>query len=204
MLQLPLGEPSQEPKARERLTAAVEKAHCSDAISQLAHRRDRKQLAVLSALRGVDKQEIRADDSSTNRIEGNTMSQQIAPEEHWESADFEATGSHDFAAPDYFADQLPRLARSVGRDAARSAIVARQVLPRAPAGCARPVWGPSRPAGGHCATWVARNWNCTVVGVAVVVHPVDQSRDIAAHATGAATADSELAPTRLPLAGHTP
>lgn len=37
------------------------------------------------------------------------MLDKIALEEHWESAEFPATGSHDFTAPDYFADAQRRL-----------------------------------------------------------------------------------------------
>ncbi|APR79341.1 2-amino-3-carboxymuconate-6-semialdehyde decarboxylase [Minicystis rosea] len=37
------------------------------------------------------------------------MRDKIALEEHWESADFPATGSHDFTCPDYFADVQRRL-----------------------------------------------------------------------------------------------
>jgi len=37
------------------------------------------------------------------------MQFKIALEEHWESPEFEATGSHDFTDPDYFADVQRRL-----------------------------------------------------------------------------------------------
>ncbi|MEU1200457.1 3-hydroxyacyl-CoA dehydrogenase NAD-binding domain-containing protein [Streptomyces sp. NPDC005813] len=50
---LPLGEPSQDPEDRERVVQAVEKAYASTPYADLAEARDRRQLAVLSALEDV-------------------------------------------------------------------------------------------------------------------------------------------------------
>ncbi|MGC0397945.1 ketoreductase RED1 [Streptomyces sp. SAI-126] len=50
-----LGTPSQSEEQQERLIEAVEKAYGSSTYSQLAETRDRKQLAVLSALDSTDK-----------------------------------------------------------------------------------------------------------------------------------------------------
>ncbi|MYS91270.1 MULTISPECIES: 3-hydroxyacyl-CoA dehydrogenase NAD-binding domain-containing protein [Streptomyces] len=52
-----LGTPSQNPDQRERLIAAVEQAYGSSTYSELTETRDRRQLAVLSALDGADKEE---------------------------------------------------------------------------------------------------------------------------------------------------
>lgn len=48
--QIALGEPSQNPEDRERVVEAVEKAYASTPYTDLAEARDRKQIAVLSAL----------------------------------------------------------------------------------------------------------------------------------------------------------
>ena len=45
-----LGNPSQSPEEQERLIEAVEKAYGSSTYSELAETRDRKQLAVLTAV----------------------------------------------------------------------------------------------------------------------------------------------------------
>ncbi|MFD7438347.1 3-hydroxyacyl-CoA dehydrogenase NAD-binding domain-containing protein [Streptomyces sp. NPDC059861] len=50
MRQLALGQPSQDAKDRERVVQAVEKAYASTPYTELAEARDRKQLAVLSAV----------------------------------------------------------------------------------------------------------------------------------------------------------
>ncbi|WP_351237043.1 3-hydroxyacyl-CoA dehydrogenase NAD-binding domain-containing protein [Streptomyces sp. NPDC002133] len=50
MQQMDLGEPSKDPEDRERVIQAVEKAYASTPYTDLAEARDRKQLAVLSAL----------------------------------------------------------------------------------------------------------------------------------------------------------
>ncbi|WP_435220396.1 3-hydroxyacyl-CoA dehydrogenase NAD-binding domain-containing protein [Streptomyces sp. Tue6028] len=50
---LPLGEPSQDPEDRERVVQAVEKAYASTPYAELTEARDRRQLAVLSALEDV-------------------------------------------------------------------------------------------------------------------------------------------------------
>ena len=52
-----LGQPSQTPEETERLVEAVEKAYGSSTYSELAEARDRKQLAVLSALDSADSKE---------------------------------------------------------------------------------------------------------------------------------------------------
>ena len=52
-----LGNPSQEPEEQERLIEAVEEAYGSSTYSELAETRDRKQLAVLSALDSARKEE---------------------------------------------------------------------------------------------------------------------------------------------------
>jgi ketoreductase RED1 len=51
--QLALGEPSQDPGDRERVIQAVEKAYASPPYADLAEARDRRQLAVLSALEDI-------------------------------------------------------------------------------------------------------------------------------------------------------
>ncbi|MFD9003724.1 CoA transferase [Streptomyces sp. NPDC059582] len=53
MAQMVLGEPSQAPEDRERVVCAVEEAYASTPYADLAEGRDRKQLAVLSALEDV-------------------------------------------------------------------------------------------------------------------------------------------------------
>ena len=53
MQQLALGQPSQDPKDRERVIEAVEKAYASTPYIHLAEARDRRQLAVLSALEDI-------------------------------------------------------------------------------------------------------------------------------------------------------
>jgi ketoreductase RED1 len=50
MQQMDLGEPSQDPEDQERVIEAVEKAYASTPYADLAEARDRKQLAVMSAL----------------------------------------------------------------------------------------------------------------------------------------------------------
>ncbi|QCD57131.1 3-hydroxyacyl-CoA dehydrogenase NAD-binding domain-containing protein [Streptomyces hawaiiensis] len=52
-----LGTPSQNEEQQERLIRAVEKAYGSSTYSQLTETRDRRQLAVLSALDSADKEE---------------------------------------------------------------------------------------------------------------------------------------------------
>ncbi|MFD9965193.1 3-hydroxyacyl-CoA dehydrogenase NAD-binding domain-containing protein [Amycolatopsis sp. NPDC058986] len=52
-----LGRPSQSPEEQERLIEAVEKAYGSSTYSELAEARDRRQIAVLSALDSVRKEE---------------------------------------------------------------------------------------------------------------------------------------------------
>ncbi|MFE0023402.1 3-hydroxyacyl-CoA dehydrogenase NAD-binding domain-containing protein [Amycolatopsis sp. NPDC059021] len=52
-----LGKPSQSPEEQERLIEAVEKAYGSSTYSELAETRDRKQIAVLSALDSAAKEE---------------------------------------------------------------------------------------------------------------------------------------------------
>lgn len=52
-----LGQPSQNPEEQERLIEAVESAYGSSTYSELAEARDRKQLAVLSALDTAAKEE---------------------------------------------------------------------------------------------------------------------------------------------------
>ncbi|MET8809124.1 3-hydroxyacyl-CoA dehydrogenase NAD-binding domain-containing protein [Streptomyces sp. NPDC004546] len=51
--QLDLGQPSYGPEDQERVVQAVEKAYASTPYTDLAGARDRKQLAVLSALNGI-------------------------------------------------------------------------------------------------------------------------------------------------------
>ncbi|MER6539872.1 3-hydroxyacyl-CoA dehydrogenase NAD-binding domain-containing protein [Streptomyces sp900105755] len=53
MAQMDLGEPSQDPQDRERVIQAVEKAYAATPYADLAEARDRGQLAVLSALANV-------------------------------------------------------------------------------------------------------------------------------------------------------
>ncbi|MGW2548637.1 3-hydroxyacyl-CoA dehydrogenase NAD-binding domain-containing protein [Streptomyces sp. NPDC001635] len=53
MRQMSLGEPSQEPEDQERVVQAVEKAYKSTPYADLAEVRDRRQLAVLSALADI-------------------------------------------------------------------------------------------------------------------------------------------------------
>ncbi|POX58719.1 hydroxylacyl-CoA dehydrogenase [Streptomyces sp. Ru62] len=50
MRQLALGQPSHDPQDRERVVQAVEKAYASTPYTDLAEARDRKQLAVLTAV----------------------------------------------------------------------------------------------------------------------------------------------------------
>ncbi|MGW1723317.1 3-hydroxyacyl-CoA dehydrogenase NAD-binding domain-containing protein [Streptomyces sp. NPDC002306] len=57
MQQLALGQPSQDPKDREQLIQAVEKAYASTPFTELAEARDRRQLAVLAALEDVRRTE---------------------------------------------------------------------------------------------------------------------------------------------------
>ena len=57
MSQMRLGEPSTDPEETERLIKAVEDAYGSSTYSALAESRDRRQLAVLSALDGVATEE---------------------------------------------------------------------------------------------------------------------------------------------------
>ncbi|MFD9006444.1 3-hydroxyacyl-CoA dehydrogenase NAD-binding domain-containing protein [Streptomyces sp. NPDC059582] len=57
MQQLALGQPSQDPKDREQLIQAVEKAYASAPFTELAEARDRRQLAVLAALEDVRRTE---------------------------------------------------------------------------------------------------------------------------------------------------
>ncbi|MBW8706512.1 L-carnitine dehydrogenase [Streptomyces sp. MBT84] len=53
MQRMSLGEPSQEPEDQERVVQAVEKAYKSTPYADLAEARDRRQLAVLSALADI-------------------------------------------------------------------------------------------------------------------------------------------------------
>ncbi|MFI6370081.1 SDR family NAD(P)-dependent oxidoreductase [Streptomyces sp. NPDC050546] len=57
MRQMELGMPSQNKEEQERLIEAVEKAYGSSTYPELTETRDRRQLAVLSALDGADKEE---------------------------------------------------------------------------------------------------------------------------------------------------
>jgi ketoreductase RED1 len=52
-----LGTPSQNAEEQERLIEAVEKAYGSSTYPELTETRDRRQLAVLSALDSADKEE---------------------------------------------------------------------------------------------------------------------------------------------------
>lgn len=54
MKQMTLGEPSQNPEEQEKLIEAVEKAYSSYTFAELSENRDRKQLAVLTALDSVN------------------------------------------------------------------------------------------------------------------------------------------------------
>ena len=54
MDKMQLGEVAQDPKVRERLIEAVEKTYGSNSYTQLSEDRDRKQLAVLTALASVN------------------------------------------------------------------------------------------------------------------------------------------------------
>ncbi|MER7682564.1 3-hydroxyacyl-CoA dehydrogenase NAD-binding domain-containing protein [Streptomyces sp. NPDC096934] len=56
---MPLGEPSQDPEDRERVIRAVERAYGSTSYADLADARDRRQLAVLSALEEARRTEQR-------------------------------------------------------------------------------------------------------------------------------------------------
>ncbi|MFD3455569.1 3-hydroxyacyl-CoA dehydrogenase NAD-binding domain-containing protein [Streptomyces sp. NPDC058691] len=58
MGQLALGRPSQDPQDREQVIEAVEKAYASTPYTELAEARDRRQLAVLSALEDVRRTEL--------------------------------------------------------------------------------------------------------------------------------------------------
>jgi ketoreductase RED1 len=53
MRQMTLGEPSQDPEDRERVVRAVEEAYAATPYTELAEARDRRQLAVLSALEEI-------------------------------------------------------------------------------------------------------------------------------------------------------
>lgn len=57
MQQLALGQPSQDPQDREYVIQAVEKAYAATPYTELAEARDRRQLAVLSALEDVRRTE---------------------------------------------------------------------------------------------------------------------------------------------------
>lgn len=54
MKQMTLGEPSHNPEEQEKLIEAVEKAYSSYTFAELSENRDRKQLAVLTALDSVN------------------------------------------------------------------------------------------------------------------------------------------------------
>ena len=54
MDKMQLGEVTQDPKVRERLIEAVEKTYGASSYTELSEERDRKQLAVLTALASVN------------------------------------------------------------------------------------------------------------------------------------------------------
>jgi ketoreductase RED1 len=54
MDKMQLGEVTQDPEVRERLIEAVEKTYGAYSYDQLSEERDRKQLAVLTALASVN------------------------------------------------------------------------------------------------------------------------------------------------------
>ncbi|MER5908397.1 3-hydroxyacyl-CoA dehydrogenase NAD-binding domain-containing protein [Streptomyces mirabilis] len=69
MQQMTLGQPSQDPEDQERVVQAVEKAYASTPYTDLAEARDRRQLAVLSALEDIRQYENQNQNQHKNRNE---------------------------------------------------------------------------------------------------------------------------------------